>query len=90
MNHSTATLSEVARHVIAPQGIVSTAWPSVRATCGAMGLGFDLWQDDLGKLICAKRDDGLYAADMFAMSIPRQTGKTYLLGALGSRWHQDA
>ncbi|ASR86744.1 terminase [Mycobacterium phage Findley] len=77
-----APLSEVARHVIAPDGIVSTAWPSVRATCDAMGLGFDLWQDDLGKLICAKRSDGLYAADMFAMSIPRQTGKTHLLGAL--------
>lgn len=46
-----------------------------------MGLEFDRWQDDLGKLICAKRD-GKYAADMFAMSIPRQTGKTYLLGAL--------
>lgn len=46
-----------------------------------MDLHFDRWQDDLGKLICAKRGDRL-AADMWAMSIPRQTGKTYLLGAL--------
>lgn len=82
MNRSTAPLSEVARHVIAPDGITSTEWPSVRATCAAMGLGFDRWQDDLGKLVCAKRRNGLYAADMFAMSIPRQTGKTYFLGAL--------
>ncbi len=81
MNHSTARLSEVARHVIAPAGITSTAWPSVRATCAALDLTFDRWQDDLGKLICAKRGDKL-AADMWAMSIPRQTGKTYLLGAL--------
>jgi len=82
MNHSTAPLSEVARHVIAPAGITVTAWPSVRATCEAMGLTFDAWQDDLGKLITAKNATGTYAADMFAMSIPRQTGKTYLLGAL--------
>ncbi|QYC55086.1 terminase [Mycobacterium phage Boilgate] len=82
MNRSTATLSEVARHVVKPAGIVATGWPAVRATCRHMGLTFDRWQDDLGKLICAKRGDGLYAADMFGMSIPRQTGKTYLLGAM--------
>lgn len=81
MNRSTAPLSEVARHVIAPVGITSTAWPSIRATCAAMGLAFDRWQDDLGKLVTAKRGDK-FAADMFAMSIPRQTGKTFLLGAL--------
>ncbi|ASR85892.1 terminase [Mycobacterium phage Shaobing] len=76
-------LSEVARHVIKPEGITSTSWPSVRHECNVnMGLAFDRWQDDLGKLVCAKRSDGLYAADMFAMSVPRQTGKTYFLGAL--------
>ncbi|AEL19661.1 terminase [Mycobacterium phage Kratio] len=76
-------LSEVARHVIKPEGIVSTSWPSVRHECNVnMGLFFDQWQDDLGKLVCAKRSDGLFAADMFAMSVPRQTGKTYFLGAL--------
>ncbi|QWK51343.1 terminase [Mycobacterium phage Stinson] len=76
-------LSEVARHVIKPEGITSTSWPSVRHECNVnMGLYFDQWQDDLGKLVCAKRSDGLYAADMFAMSIPRQTGKTYFLGAI--------
>ena len=81
MSHSTARLSEVARHVIAPAGITSTEWPSIRATCAAMDLGFDVWQDDLGRLITAKRGD-TYAADITAMSIPRQVGKTYLLGAL--------
>ncbi|QAU06425.1 terminase [Mycobacterium phage KiSi] len=76
-------LSEVARHVVKPEGIVSTSWPGVRHECNVnMGLHFDQWQDDLGKLVCAKRSDGLYAADMFAMSVPRQTGKTYFLGAL--------
>lgn len=81
MTNSTARLPEVARHVIAPAGITATEWRSVRDLCAAMGLGFDRWQDDLGKLILAKRGP-VYAADMFAMSIPRQTGKTYLLGAL--------
>lgn len=76
-------LSEVARHVIRPEGIVSTGWPAVRHECNVnLGLTFDRWQDDLGKLVCAKNSEGLYAADMFAMSIPRQTGKTYFLGAL--------
>lgn len=47
-----------------------------------MGLTFDRWQDDLGRLITARKPSGLLAADMFAMSISRQSGKTYLLGAL--------
>lgn len=47
-----------------------------------MDLHFDRWQDDLGRLITAKNSSGTYAADITAMSIPRQTGKTYLLGAL--------
>ncbi|AON96661.1 terminase [Mycobacterium phage Paola] len=80
---SNPRLSEVARHVIKPEGIVSTSWPAVRHECNVnMRLFFDQWQDDLGKLVCAKRSDGLFAADMFAMSVPRQTGKTYFLGAL--------
>lgn len=43
---------------------------------------FDPWQDAAGKLILGKRSDGLYAADLVAMSIPRQVGKTYLFAAL--------
>lgn len=82
MNRSTAPLSEVAAHVIAPAKAVSTGWPSVEATCAAMGLTFDRWQSDLGKLLCAKGPDGRNSADICAMSIPRQVGKTFLLGAL--------
>ncbi|MFD4294147.1 terminase [Rhodococcus sp. NPDC058532] len=61
---------------------MSTAWPRVRAKCGQIGLGFDGWQDGLGRLILAKREDGLYAADTAVVSIPRQVGKTYLVGAI--------
>ena len=75
-------LSEVARHVIAPTDIVSTSWPRVRDTCKRLGWDFDGWQDGAGRLILAKRSDGSYAADTIVISIPRQVGKTYLIGCI--------
>jgi len=80
----TPKLSEAARHLILPKGIVSTGWPAVRDKCREMGLRFDRWQDGFGRAILAKRADGKYAATVggVAASIPRQTGKTYTLGAI--------
>ena len=80
----TKKLSDAARHVILPKGVKSTAWPSVRDKCKELGLGFDQWQDGAGRAILAKRADGKYAAVVggVAMSIPRQVGKTYLIGAI--------
>ncbi|NUR79972.1 MAG: terminase [Dermatophilaceae bacterium] len=75
-------LSEVARHVVAPDGIKSTEWPSVRDTCRRLGWGFDGWQHGAGKLILSKRADGTYAADTTVISIPRQAGKTYLIACI--------
>jgi hypothetical protein len=75
-------LSEVARHVVLPDGIVSTGWPAVRDTCHRLGLTFDEWQDGAGRAILAKRSDGLYAADTVVISIPRQVGKTFLIAAI--------
>lgn len=75
-------LSEVARYVVAPEGIVSTEWPSVFQTCRRLGWGFDRWQFDAGRLIVAKRADGTYAADTTVISIPRQVGKTYLIACI--------
>src|SRR5690242_3330285 len=75
-------LSEVARHVVAPEGIASTEWPSVRDTCHRLGWGFDGWQHGAGRLILAKRADGSYAADTTCISIPRQAGKTYLVACI--------
>jgi hypothetical protein len=43
---------------------------------------FDEWQDGAGRLILATDALGLYAADTVVMSIPRQVGKTFLLGAI--------
>ncbi|MDU0349719.1 terminase, partial [Actinomyces sp. MRS3W] len=77
-------LSTIAKHLILPEGIVSTGWPAVEARCKRMGLDFDRWQADLGRAILAKREDGQYAAGVggVQLSMPRQVGKTYTLGAI--------
>lgn len=77
-------LSDSARHVVLPSGIVSTGWPAVRDTCAGFGVRFDEWQDGAGRVILAKRADGSYAASIggVVMSIPRQVGKTFLIGAI--------
>jgi hypothetical protein len=46
-------LSETARHVVLPAGIVSTGWPAVRDTCAGFGVSFDPWQDGAGRAIGA-------------------------------------
>lgn len=81
----TTRLSEVARHVVKPSGIVSTGWPTVEATCrDKLGIEFDEWQRGAGRLILAKRADGTLASAVggIGMSLPRQVGKTYLLAGL--------
>lgn len=77
-------LSSIARHLILPEGIVSTGFPAVEVRARRMGLTFDSWQADLGRAILAKRADGRYAAgvDGVEVSMPRQVGKTYTLSAV--------
>jgi phage terminase large subunit-like protein len=77
-------LSEVARHVILPEGIISTGFPPVEARATEMGVKFDSWQTGLGLAILAKRESGLYAAGIggVVISIPRQVGKTFTVGAI--------
>lgn len=81
---STPKLSEVARHVVIPKGIVTTAWPRVVAQCAAMGVEFDAWQHGIGSVALGKRKDGKYAATVggVVLSIPRQVGKTFLVGMI--------
>ena len=81
---STPLLSEVARHVVVPSGVVSTGWPSVRDKCADLGIRFRWWQHPIGQIILAKRADGKYAATIggTGLSIPRQVGKTFLVGAI--------
>lgn len=77
-------LSEAARHVVYPTGIVSTGWPKIEARLSQMGVAFDPWQVGLGQLTFAKRADDMYAATIggITMSIPRQVGKTWAVGML--------
>ena len=81
---STPRLSDLARHVVAPKGAVTSGWPSVVKKCFQLGISFRPWQVLVGKLILAKRADGKYAATIggTGMSIPRQVGKTFLVGAI--------
>lgn len=81
---STPRLSEVARHVVVPSGVVSTGWPSVRDKCRDLGITFQSWQQDAARIILAKRAGGKYAASIggAVLSIPRQVGKTFLVGGI--------
>lgn len=81
---STPRLSDLARHVVAPSGVVKSGWPAVRDKCRELGISFRPWQHGAGRLILAKRDNGKYASTIggTGMSIPRQVGKTFLVGAI--------
>lgn len=81
----TRKLSDLARHLVVPADIASTGWPAVRKTCvEKLGITFDDWQDAAGRVILAQREDGNLAAmiDGVGLSLPRQVGKTYLIGAM--------
>ena len=77
-------LSEVARHLVLPSNLTSTAFPSIDRRCQAMGIQFDTWQADLVRGALGKRKDGKYAATVGGVvwSLPRQVGKTFTVGAM--------
>ena len=77
-------LSDVARHVVLPKDIVTTGWPKVEAQARLCGIEYDDWQRQLGRCILGKTSDGVYAAGIggVAVSICRQVGKTFLIGAI--------
>lgn len=77
-------LSEAARELVIPEGIVTTAWPRIVAKCAEMGVSFDPWQHGIGSIALGKRKSGKYAATVggVVMSIPRQVGKTFLVGMI--------
>lgn len=70
--------------MVIPKGIVTTAWPRVVAQCEQMGVTFDSWQHGIGSIALGKRKDGKYAATVggVVVSIPRQVGKTFLVGMI--------
>lgn len=71
-----------AHKLILPKGIVSTSAPSIIATAERVSMGLDPWQKDIVKITWARLADGSLASDIVCMSIPRQSGKTYLVGAM--------
>jgi hypothetical protein len=52
--------------------------------CAGLGISFRWWQHPIGSLILSKRADGKYAASIggVGLSIARQVGKTFLIGAI--------
>lgn len=81
---STRRLSEVARHLVLPSGIVDTLWFDVEERCREWGDEFDRWQDGLGQVALGVRADGMFAATIggVTLSIPRQVAKTFLVGRI--------
>lgn len=77
-------LSEVAKHLVLPSGIMTTGYPAVAAQCAKMGVEHDDWQQGLGRALLAKRENGLYAAGIggVLISICRQVGKTFTIGTI--------
>lgn len=75
-------MTEAARHFIRPRAIKTTAWPSVGGVIRKLGASFEGWQDEASRAILAKDAAGMFAADAVTLSIPRQVGKTYLVGWL--------
>ncbi|WP_064077838.1 terminase family protein [Prescottella equi] len=84
MTGSTRRLSEVARHLVIPDGIVTSQFPRVYKRLQDIGVAFDEWQQGFGRVALGCREDGKYAATVGGVvaSIPRQVGKTYTVGNL--------
>lgn len=81
---STPRLSEVARHLIIPEGIETSVFPRVRRRLASMGITFDQWQEGAATVALGCRSDGKFAATVGGVvwSIPRQVGKTFTVGNL--------
>lgn len=76
-------LSELARVLSRPSGIVSSDFPVVEKAAKRMGIEYDLWQKGLLYLMFGRRSDGLYACGEggAVVSICRQVGKTFTIGS---------
>ncbi len=81
---STPRLSEVARHLVYPAGIVSSGWPRIEHRLSEMAISYDTWQSGAVRLILGRDEADRYAATVggVTMSIPRQVGKTFTIGSL--------
>lgn len=81
---STPRLSEVARHLVIPDGIVESNWPRVEERLLSFGVVFDRWQQGWASVALGLRASGFYAATSggIVVSIPRQVAKTFMVSNL--------
>lgn len=84
VDRSTLPLSEVARHVVIPEGIAWSLWDDVSAICYELGDEFDTWQDGLARVALGIREDDSFAATVggVILSIARQVAKTFIVGRI--------
>lgn len=82
MSPTRSGLLPEARHVVLPTGIVRSGFPRVRETCRSIGITFDPWQVDLNRAMLGKTKHDVLAADTVVLSIARQVGKTFDVGAV--------
>lgn len=84
LQRSEMRLTDLAHHVSIPDGIVSSDWPAISGMLDEMDYPLDGWQQGLGRVLFARRENGLYACGVggAAISLPRQVGKTYSIAGL--------
>jgi hypothetical protein len=70
-----------ARHVVLPDGATKTLVGRFIDSVGKLGIRYDRWQEDLIRSLSAMRGEK-WAARTAVISIPRQVGKTFLVGTL--------
>lgn len=76
-------LSELARHLVVPDGIAGSDFNMVNRAAARIGIRYDLWQQGFLYLLLAKRADGRYACGTAGgvVSSCRQIGKTFTVGS---------
>src|ERR1043165_5465399 len=81
---STPRLSEVARHLVIPEGVVTSLFPRIERRLNAADVRFDTWQRGVGQVSLGCRADGKLAATVGGVvwPWPRQLGKTYTCGGI--------
>ena len=72
-------LSEIAKVLRQPEGIVGSEFTRINKAARKAGIRFDLWQQGFLWLLFAKNTEGKYAcgADGAVLSSCRQIGKTF-------------
>jgi phage terminase large subunit-like protein len=77
-------LSDLAAHLVQPEGIVSSSFSRVHRIALKAGIEYDRWQQGLGTLMLGKDSTGHYAAGSggVVISICRQVGKTFTIGSI--------